>query len=103
MNAPAAAWSLSTDAERIAWLTLDKPGTSANVLSSSVLAELDTLLASLEREPPRGLVLISGKKSGFVAGADIKEFTGIEDEATGYALIRRGQQVFDRLAALPCA
>lgn len=103
MNAPAAAWSLSTDAERIAWLTLDKPGTSANVLSSSVLAELDTLIASLEREPPRGLVIISGKKSGFVAGADIKEFTRIDDEASGYALIRRGQQVFDRLAALPCA
>ncbi|MBV9621869.1 MAG: enoyl-CoA hydratase/isomerase family protein [Gammaproteobacteria bacterium] len=102
MNASPAAWSLATDTERIAWLTLDKPGTSANVLSSTVLAELEGLLVSLERDPPRGLVLISAKKSGFVAGADIKEFTGILDEASGYTLIRRGQQVFDRLAALPC-
>jgi len=102
MNEPAApAWTLTEDAERIAWLTLDKPGTSANVLSASVLAELNEQLAKLEQSRPRGLVLISAKKSGFIAGADIREFTGIRDEAEGYALIRRGQQVFDRLAALP--
>jgi 3-hydroxyacyl-CoA dehydrogenase/enoyl-CoA hydratase/3-hydroxybutyryl-CoA epimerase len=95
------AWSLTEDADRIAWLTFDKPGTSANVLSASVLAELNEHLAQLERSPPRGLVLVSAKKSGFIAGADIKEFTGIRDEAEGYALIRRGQQVFDRLEALP--
>ena len=47
-------------------------------------------------------MLISAKKSGFIAGADIREFTGIRDEASGYTLIRRGQQVFDRLEALPC-
>ena len=47
-------------------------------------------------------MLISAKKSGFIAGADIREFTGIRDETSGYTLIRRGQQVFDRLEALPC-
>ena len=98
---PALAWALTEDADRIAWLTVDKPGTSANVLSAGVLAELDGHLAQLEQSRPRGLVLISAKKSGFIAGADIKEFTGIRDEAEGYTLIRRGQQVFDRLEALP--
>src|SRR5579862_2788214 len=98
----APAWSLSQDPEGISWLTLDKPGTSANVLSAAVLAELNEHVARFEQSPPRGVVLISAKKSGFIAGADIKEFTGIRDEAEGYALIRRGQQVFDRLAALPC-
>src|SRR4030088_1980727 len=96
-------WKLERDAEGIAWLTLDKPGSSANVLSSSVLTELDALLATLERDLPRGVVVISGKKSGFVAGADIKEITRITDAASGYQLIRRGQQVLNRLAALPCA
>jgi len=48
-----ASWKLETDAEGIAWLTLDKPGTSANVLSGSVLSELDALLAPLEQQPPR--------------------------------------------------
>ena len=105
MNEPAAAaapaWTLTEDADRIAWLTLDKPGTSANVLSASVLAELNEHLEKLEQSRPRGLVLSSAKKSGFIAGADIREFTGIRDEAEGYTLIRRGQQVFDRLEALP--
>ena len=40
----ATAWKLEQDSDSIAWLTIDKPGTSANVLSSSVLRELDTLL-----------------------------------------------------------
>ncbi len=95
-------WSLEKDTDGVAWLTLDKPGTSANVLSGSVLAELDGLLATLEKEPPRALVVISAKKSGFVAGADIREFTGITDADSGYGLIHRGQQVLNRLAALPC-
>jgi 3-hydroxyacyl-CoA dehydrogenase / enoyl-CoA hydratase / 3-hydroxybutyryl-CoA epimerase len=103
MSDPApAAWQLTRDEQGIAWLTLDKPNTSANVLSASVLSELNDRLGELERELPKGLVLISAKKSGFIAGADIREFTGIADEASGYTLIRRGQQVFDRLEALAC-
>jgi len=95
-------WALEKDADGVAWLTLDKPATSANVLSGSVLIELDGLLAALEKELPRALVVISAKKSGFVAGADIREFTGINDAESGYVLIHRGQQVVNRLAALPC-
>ena len=102
MNDSAAAWKLERDADGVAWLSFDKPGTSANVLSGAVLLELDGLLAELEQEPPRGVVVLSAKKSGFIAGADIKEFTSLSDEASGYRLIRRGQQVMARLAALPC-
>src|SRR6266513_2580523 len=95
-------WTLARDAEGLAWLTIDKAGTSANVLSSGVLAELDGLLAALERDRPRGVVVISAKKSGFIAGADIREFTGITDAASGYELIHRGQEVLNRLSRLPC-
>jgi 3-hydroxyacyl-CoA dehydrogenase/enoyl-CoA hydratase/3-hydroxybutyryl-CoA epimerase len=95
-------WKLERDSDGIAWLTIDKPGSSANVLSGGVLTELDALLAALEKDLPRAVVVISGKKSGFVAGADIKEFTGISDAAGGYQLIRRGQQVLNRLGSLPC-
>jgi len=96
------AWQSERDADGIVWLTIDKPGTSANVLSSSVLRELDAVLDPLARNPPRAVVVISAKKSGFVAGADIKEFTGITNAEEGYRLIRIGQQVLDRLEALPC-
>jgi 3-hydroxyacyl-CoA dehydrogenase/enoyl-CoA hydratase/3-hydroxybutyryl-CoA epimerase len=95
-------WKSERDADGIVWLTIDKPDSSANVLSGAVLGELNTLLAALEQALPRGVVVISAKKSGFVAGADIKEFTALTDEASGYELIHRGQQVLDRLEALPC-
>ena len=96
------AWKMERDGDGIVWLTADKPGTSVNVLSSHVLRELDALLDEVAAVPPRGLVVISGKKSGFIAGADIKEFTGITSAESGYRLIRAGQQVFDRLEALAC-
>jgi len=101
MNEPAA-WSLERDSAGIAWLTIDKPGTSANVLSSGVLRELDGILQELSAQPPAGLIVLSGKKSGFIAGADINEFTGITSAEQGYTLVRSGQQVLDRLEALPC-
>ena len=97
-----AAWRMERDGEGIVWLIADKPGTSANVLSSQVLRELDALLDRIALPPPRGVVVISAKKSGFIAGADIKEFTGITSAENGYRLIHAGQQVFDRLEALPC-
>jgi 3-hydroxyacyl-CoA dehydrogenase/enoyl-CoA hydratase/3-hydroxybutyryl-CoA epimerase len=96
------AWKVERDSDSIAWLTLDKPGTSANVLSSSVLLELDALLQPLASNPPRAVIVISGKKSGFIAGADIKEFTGITNVEEGYRLIHAGQEVLNRLEALPC-
>jgi len=98
----AAAWKLERDSDSIVWLTIDKPGTSANVLSSSVLLELDALLRPLAQNPPRAVIVISGKKSGFIAGADIKEFTGITNVEEGFRLIHGGQEVLNRLEALPC-
>ncbi|MBX3693727.1 MAG: enoyl-CoA hydratase/isomerase family protein [Steroidobacteraceae bacterium] len=98
----APSWTLQRDAEGLATLTLDKPGGSANVLSREVLVELDGLLAKLEAQPPKALVVRSGKPSGFIAGADINEFVALRSLEEAYQLIRGGQQVLDRLAALPC-
>jgi 3-hydroxyacyl-CoA dehydrogenase/enoyl-CoA hydratase/3-hydroxybutyryl-CoA epimerase len=102
MNNEAPAWKLDRDADGIAWLTLDKPGSSANVLSREVLVELGALLSVLEQEMPRAVIVRSAKASGFIAGADIKEFTVLRNATEAYALIRSGQQVLDRLAALRC-
>lgn len=98
----ASAWKVERDSDSVVWLTLDKPGTSANVLSSGVLIELNALLEPLERDPPRAVIVISAKRSGFIAGADIKEFTGITNVEEGYRLIHGGQQVLNRLEALRC-
>jgi 3-hydroxyacyl-CoA dehydrogenase/enoyl-CoA hydratase/3-hydroxybutyryl-CoA epimerase len=93
---------MERDADGIVWLTVDKPGTSTNVLSSHVLRDLNALLDRIVVRPPRAIVVVSGKKSGFIAGADIKAFAGITSAESGYRLIHAGQQVFDRLEALPC-
>ena len=100
MTDAAPAWKLERDAEGIAWLTSTSRTPGERALAA-VLAESSTSTSRLRARAPRGLVLISAKKSGFIAGADIREFTGIRDETSGYTLIRRGQQVFDRLEALP--
>jgi len=98
----AGSWSLRFEDSGLAWLVMDKPDTGANVLSRLVLMELDKRLEEVEARRPRGLVIMSAKKSGFIAGADIREFTGLKTPAEAYDLIRAGQRVMDRLEALPC-
>lgn len=95
------AWKLELDGERIAWLTFDKPG-STNTLSHSTMGELDSMLGEVERAQPRAVIVQSGKRGGFIAGADIKEFTSLTSLDQAYQLIRSGQRVLDRLEALPC-
>ena len=95
-------WLLHTDSDRIAWLVCDTPGASTNVLSAQVLADLDAALSQVAELRPKGVVLRSGKPNGFIAGADIKEFVSIRTPDQGYALVRAGQCVLDRLQDLPC-
>ncbi|HUG99209.1 MAG TPA: 3-hydroxyacyl-CoA dehydrogenase NAD-binding domain-containing protein [Gammaproteobacteria bacterium] len=102
MNNSVQHWNLRRDDDGIAWLCFDKADASTNVLSRDVLAELNDQLAQLEKDLPKALVIHSGKKSGFIAGADIKEFTALEDAEQAYDMVRAGQHVMDRLEALKC-
>src|SRR3984957_5420905 len=95
-------WTLEIDAERVAWLVCDTPGTSTNVLSAAVLRDLDAQLQDIGAKRPAGVVIRSGKKSGFIAGADIKEFLKIRSPDEGYELVRAGQAVLQTLEDLPC-
>ncbi len=83
-------------------LKLDVPGRSVNVLTKQVFADLDAALDELYRQQRLpALIVRSGKPSGFLAGADIAEFTGIKDASEAMAMSQRGQQLFDKLAELP--
>jgi len=95
-------WRAETDADGITWLCIDKADGSANVLSSDVFNEFTTLIEPIERNPPRGLVIYSGKSNGFVMGADITEFTSIDSEQRAFEVVRLGQAVMDRIEALRC-
>ena len=95
-------WNLETDSDGIAWLRIDKADSSANVLSTDVMMELDSVLKTLQAKTPRGLVVYSGKSSGFVMGADINEFTSIDTPERAYEVTRLGQQLFDKVERLDC-
>src|SRR5574342_1334517 len=94
-------WKLDTDRDNIVWLTLDKAESSTNVLSAEVMSELDAILDELAANRPRGLIIRSGKESGFIAGADIEEFTRLKDVEDVIRLVRRGWDLYNKLAAVP--
>lgn len=100
-NPSQANWRIERDSDGIAWLGFDKTDASTNVLSALVMLELGERLNELANEPPKGLVIHSGKKTGFIAGADIKEFTTLKTPEAAFDMIRRGQLVVERLAKLP--
>ena len=95
-------WHAEQRPDGVVLLTFDRGGESVNTFAQDVLVELDTLLERLALDPPRALVLRSGKARGFIAGADIREFAEFDAKGTIGDSIRRGQQVFQRLAELPC-
>ncbi|HZC00806.1 MAG TPA: 3-hydroxyacyl-CoA dehydrogenase NAD-binding domain-containing protein [Gammaproteobacteria bacterium] len=97
-------WHSEVDGNGIVWLHLDQQGTTTNVLSSEVLRELKGVLEELEATPdrqPRGLVILSAKPSGFIAGADVREIAAIQDADQALDLIRTGQSIFNRIESLP--
>lgn len=91
---------LEIDDQHVAWLHFDNADSSTNVLSPLVLHELSTHVANLEQASPRALVLLSDKNNGFIAGADIREFTKITTEQEAFEYIRSCQKLFDRVEAL---
>ncbi|GAB3103147.1 3-hydroxyacyl-CoA dehydrogenase NAD-binding domain-containing protein [Lysobacter terrae] len=94
-------WKLEQRDDGVFVLSFDRAGSSVNTFAQEVLIELDTLLERLALDPPKGLVIRSAKTSGFIAGADIKEFAEFDVMGNVNDAIFRGQQVFQRIAELP--
>ncbi|HEY9400881.1 MAG TPA: 3-hydroxyacyl-CoA dehydrogenase NAD-binding domain-containing protein [Luteimonas sp.] len=95
-------WQVESRDDGIVVVTIDRAGQPVNALSQDMLIELGALIERLAIDPPRGVVFRSGKASGFVAGADIKEFQAFDANGTVKDALFRGQQVFQRIAELPC-
>ena len=98
-------WRIDRDADGLHWLTFDKAGESTNTFSTEAMTELRNIVTELGTaaggDRPRGLVVLSGKDSGFIAGADVREFTAIATPEEAVALVRRGWDTFNEFAALP--
>src|SRR5258707_925031 len=85
----------------ICLLTFDRPESGANIFDAATLSDLDQQLDFIEEEDSlEGVVILSAKKSIFIAGADLK--TLLHQAQTGEmgGFIAEGQRIFNRLAAL---
>lgn len=95
-------WTIERDAENICWLHFDKADSSTNVLSSAVLDELSEVLNELAQSVPQGVVFVSDKNNGFIAGADINEFTTIESREQAQAFLEHGHEIMNKIESFPC-
>ena len=94
-------WKLELDKDSVLWLMFDKEGQPVNSFCVAVMTELDAILDYVHRTNPKGVVITSLKKTGYIAGADITQFSELETEQAAFDLIRQGQKVFDKLESLP--
>ena len=94
-------WKLRVDGDSLAWLAFDRAGTTTNTFSSGALRELGQVADHLAKMPPRGLAILSAKDNGFAAGADIEEFMRLKDAEEAWQFTVLGNEVFDKVAALP--
>ena len=95
-------WTIEHDANNIVWLHFDMPDASANLLSQAAIKELDDIIKDFEQNLPRALVILSDKKDSFIFGADIKEFTALENKEQALAFMHNGHDLMNRLESLSC-
>ena len=95
-------WKVEHDNDGIAWLHLDVPKSSANTLNELVINELGDIVNELTNNTPTGVVILSDKDSGFIAGADINEFTTFESEEAALVNIQRAHSIFNNIENLKC-
>ena len=98
---PATNWRFDVDVENIGWLTIDTPNAAVNTLSRQSIGELEAIILRVEDLVATGevvgLVIQSGKESGFIAGADVTEFDSMSDPAVLPEALKRAHAVMDRI------
>jgi 3-hydroxyacyl-CoA dehydrogenase/enoyl-CoA hydratase/3-hydroxybutyryl-CoA epimerase len=97
-------WRFEVDFEAIGWLTIDTPNSPVNTLSRLSITELEAALVRIEdliaSGEVIGLVIQSGKDSGFIAGADVTEFDQMSDPAVLPEALKRAHAVMDRIEGM---
>ena len=97
-------WRFEIDVERLGWLTIDTPNSPVNTLSRLAIEELETLVVRFEELAKSGelvgVILLSGKDSGFIAGADVSEFDAMSDFSVLPGALQRTHALFSRIEAL---
>lgn len=85
--------------KNVAILTIQSP--PANALSSNLLHDLGEKLDEIENDNTIKAIVLHGEGKFFSAGADIKEFTSLQNAADYQALAKKGQDLFNRIEHFP--
>ena len=93
-------WRVQTDDNNVAWLTLDKQDSSQNTLSAEVLEEFAQVIQQLRKSHPKGAVILSGKDSGFIAGADVSEFGDINSQSQALEMVQKANRIINQWETL---
>lgn len=92
------AFKLVKSDDGIATLWMDVPGESMNTLKAEFGDEISAMLDDIDADKSiKGVILASGKKGSFVAGADITMLAACKTAMEAEELSRGGQKVFDRI------
>lgn len=92
------AFSLDVRDDGIAILTMDVPGESMNTLKMEFGEQVSNVLDEIESNKDiKGVVLASGKKDSFVAGADVSMLAACETEEEAEKLASDGHVMFQRI------
>lgn len=95
---PASAFNLDVRDDGIAILTMDVPGESMNTLKMEFGEQVSNVLDEIEANKSiKGVVLASGKKDSFVAGADVSMLAACETAEQAEKLASDGHVMFQRI------
>ena len=92
--------SVEKRADGVFIVRMDIPGEPVNTLKASFAEDFRVVFEGIESDPAcKAVVFTSGKKSGFVAGADITMLQAVRSEREASELARTGQTAMDRIEA----
>ena len=90
-------WRLKRDVDGLLWAWADRKGESVNSLSPDMLMELERIVIYAQGTQTSGLGFLSAKRSGFIAGFDVREFEHISGGEELRASLEMSNAIFDRL------
>lgn len=85
--------------DHVAVITLNRPQ-SLNAITRRMLSEIESVLTRIESDEEIGAIVLTGGKTLFSAGVDIKEIATIETPDGAHSLSEHLQRCYNRLASV---
>lgn len=96
------AFTLETREDGVAIVTMDVVGESMNTLKVEFAAQIENVLQQINADKSiKGVVVISGKRNSFVAGADISMLAACQSAEDAESIAAGGQAMFQRIEDMP--